>query len=151
MAKSRRRSLRRRGKVADWFKQAAKDVGGFLKKHKILSRGGDFIKSLNILPPAWNAGLGAATGVAKHYGYGRSGRGVRLAGESMASVMSRGKSVHNTTRTKKFISRGLAMAMKSGLIPPQYAGALTQAHAISKSLGYGKRGGALRLAGSRKY
>ena len=150
MAKSRRRSLRGRGTVAQWFQRAAKDVGGFLRRNKILSRGGDFIKSLGILPPAWNAGLGVATGLAKKAGYGRmSGNGTHLAGGSMASTIRR---AHHVVKSKRLMSRGLHMAMKSGLVPSKYAGAVSHAHGLSKSLGYGRMsGGALRLAGARKY
>jgi hypothetical protein len=161
MAKSRRRSLRGRGKVADWFRQAFKDVGGFVKKHHLLSRGGNFLKGLNVLPPQYNAALGVASNLAKKAGYGRmSGRGTHLAG---GSFLSRAKSVHQAVKSRKLIFRGLHMAMKSGLVPSTYAGAVSHAHGLSKSLGYGKSGGsmgslmyrrtsggALRLAGSRK-
>jgi len=166
MAKSRRRSLRGRGKVADWFKRAIKDVGGFVKKHHLLSRGGAFLQGLNVLPPAWNAGLGVATGLAKKAGYGRmSGRGTHLAGGSMVSTIRR---AHNAVKSRKVISRGLHIAMKSGLVPAKHAATVSHAHGLAKSLGYGRmsggrvgsltyrrplphRGGALRLAGARKY
>jgi len=150
MAKSRRRSMRGKGKLADWFKQAAKDVGGFLKRNKILSKGGEFIRDLNVLPPQCNAALGAAIGVAKKYGYGRmSGHGTHLAGGSMVSTIKR---AHHAVKSRTLISRGLHMAMKSGMVPSKYSGALSHAHGLSKSLGYGRMsGGALRLAGSRKY
>jgi len=151
MAKSRRRSLRGRGKVADWFKQAGRDINSFLKRSKILSKGGEFIRGLNVLPPQWNAALGAATGLAKRTGYGRRmcGRGTHLAGGSMASTIKR---AHHAVKSRKLISRGLHMAMKSGLVPSKYAGAVSHAHGLSKSLGYGRMsGGALRLAGARKY
>ena len=150
MAKSRRRSMRGKGKLLDWFKQAAKDVGGFLKRNKILSKGGEFIRGLNVLPPQWNSALGVATGLAKKAGYGRmSGHGTHLAG---GSAWAKAKGIHHHVKAKKYISRGLHMAMKSGLVPSKYAGAVSHAHGLSKSLGYGRMsGGALRLAGARKY
>ena len=118
MAKSRRRSLRGRGKVADWFRQAAKDVGGFVKKHHLLSRGGNFLKGLNVLPPQYNAALGVASGLAKKAGYGRmAGRGTHLAGGSMASTIKRAHRVGSLTYRRPMPHRG----------------------------------GALRLAGARKY
>jgi len=164
MAKSRRRSLRGRGKILDWFKQAAKDVGGFLKRNKILSKGGEFIRGLNVLPPQWNSALGVATNLAKKAGYGRRmcGRGTHLAGGSMASSIKR---AHHAVKSRKLISRGLHMAMKSGLVPAKHASTVSHAHSIAKSLGYGRMsggslgsamyrrtsGGALRLAGARRY
>ena len=166
MAKSRRRSLRGRGKVADWFRQAGRDINGFLKRSQILSKAGNFIHGLNVLPPAWNAGLGVATNLAKKSGYGRmSGRGTHLAGGSMASAVRR---AHDAVKSRKLISRGLHIAMKSGLVPAKHASTVSHAHGLAKSLGYGRMsggsvgsllykrtsrlsGGALRLAGARKY
>ena len=150
MAKSRRRSLRGRGKVADWFKQAGRDINKFLKKSQILSKAGNFIHGLNVLPPAWNAGLGVASSVAQKAGYGRmSGRGTHLAG---GSLISRAKSIHHHVKSKKYLSRGLHTALKSGLVPAKHAAKVSHAHGLAKSLGYGRMsGGALRLAGARKY
>ena len=163
MAKSRRRSLRGKGKVADWFRQAARDVGGFLRRNKILSKGGAFLQGLNVLPPQWNSALGVATGLAKKAGYGRmSGSGTHLAGGSMASSIKR---AHHAVKSRTLISRGLHMAMKSGLVPAKHASTVSHAHSIAKSLGYGRMsggslgsamyrrtsGGALRLAGARRY
>ena len=151
MAKSRRRSLRGRGKVADWFKQAGRDINSFLKKNKILSKAGNFIHGLNVLPPAWNAGLGVASSVAKKAGYGRRmcGSGTHLAGGSMASVIKR---AHHAVKSRRLISRGLSLAMKSGMVPAKHAATVSHAHHIAKRLGYGRMsGGALRLAGARKY
>ena len=151
MAKSRRRSLRGRGKVADWFSRAGRDINSFLKRSKILSKGGEFIRGLNVLPPQWNAALGAATGLAKRSGYGRRmcGRGTHLAG---GPLLSRAKSVHHHVKAKKYVSRGLHMAMKSGLVPAKHASTVSHAHGLARSLGYGRMsGGALRLAGARKY
>ena len=169
MAKSRRRSLRGRGKVAQWFQQAGRDINGFLKRSQILSKGGEFIRGLNVLPPKWNAALGVATNLAKKSGYGRmAGRGTHLAGGSMASAVRR---AHDAVKSRKLISRGLHMAMKSGLVPAKHASTVSHAHGLAKSLGYGRMsggsvgallykrtaglsrlsGGALRLAGARRY
>lgn len=83
-----RRSLRGRGKVLDWLKGAAKSVHGFVKKHKLLSRGGDWLqKSGMVADPKLSAALGLATKGAALAGYGRRkariGMGVRLAGGAL--------------------------------------------------------------------
>ena len=139
-------------------------MGGFLKRNKILSKGGAFLQGLNILPPQWNSALGVATGLAKKSGYGRRmcGGGTHLAG---GSFLSRAKSAHHAVKTRKLISRGLNLALKSGLVPAKHVGTVSHAHGLAKSLGYGRMsggsmgslmykrtsGGALRLAGARKY
>ena len=74
-----RRRMRGRGKVMDFLKK----VGGFLKKHKIVSRVAGGLAS--VLPPQYS---GIASGVQKAasaLGYGRRrrrmrGNGLRLAG-----------------------------------------------------------------------
>jgi len=159
--------MRGRGKVLDWFKQAGRDIGAFLKRTKILSKGGEFVRNLNILPPKWNAGLGFATNLAKTQGYG-----VRLAGSGRK--MNFARSVHSSVRKNKMLSRGLEAAMNSGMVPAAHMGKLKTAHNVALSMGYGRRppyrgdpvgrrldeaithrkklaGGALRLAGSRQY
>ena len=83
-----RRSLRGRGKFLDWIKGAAKTVGGFLKKHQILSKGGNWLQQSGIVnDPRLKMALGAATSLAKKAGYGRRsarrGMGVRLAGGAL--------------------------------------------------------------------
>jgi hypothetical protein len=67
----------------------------------------------------------------------------------MASTVRR---AHHHIKAKRYISRSLHMALKSGLVPTKHAGAVGHAHGLAKSLGYGRMsGGALRLAGARKY
>lgn len=56
-------------------------IGAFLKKHKIISRGGAALGS--ILPGGWGTAARSVGSVASKLGYGRRrrmGRGLRLAG-----------------------------------------------------------------------
>ena len=151
-AKSRRRAMRGRGKVADWFKGAIRDVNSFLKRNKVLSSIGQALTD-NVVPPQWKPLAQQGVNIAKRSGYGRCGmvgRGAKL--DAL-------KRMNATLRERKYISRGLAGALKYGLVPAQYTPAVQKAHDVSKLLGYGMRtgrgitlaGGALRLAGSRRY
>ena len=143
--------MRGRGKVADWFRGAIRDVGSFLKRNKILSKVGQALTD-NLVPPQWKGLAQQGVDIARKAGYGRmSGRGAKL--DSL-------KRMNATLREKKYVSRGLAGALKYGLVPAQYTPAVQKAHDISKLLGYGQMragrgirlaGGALRLAGSRRY
>ena len=71
-----RRRMRGRG-VREFFGK----IGAFLKKHKIISRGGAALGSM--LPGAWGTAARSVGSVAGRLGYGRRrmGRGLRLAGQ----------------------------------------------------------------------
>lgn len=72
-----RRRMRGRG-VKEFFGK----IGAFLKKHRIISRGGAALGSM--LPGAWGTAARSVGSVAGKLGYGRRrrmGRGLRLAGQ----------------------------------------------------------------------
>ena len=83
-----RRSLRGKGKVWDWVKGAAKSIHGFVKKNKLLSKGGNWLQQSGLVnDPRLATALSMATKGASMAGYGRRrarlGMGVRLAGGAL--------------------------------------------------------------------
>ena len=73
-----RRRMRGRG-----LREIVSKIGGFLRKHKIISRGGAALGSM--LPGAWGTAARSVGSVAGKLGYGRRmrryrGSGLKLAG-----------------------------------------------------------------------
>ena len=146
-AKSRRRALRGRGSVGDWFKKAIGDIGSFLKRHKVISSVGDWATRNLVSDPKLKELASLAVNAARKEGWGKK-----------QSPLSALKAMNQTLRSKKYVSRGLHGALKSGLVPAAHLDTVRRAHEISRLMGYGRggsgirlAGGALRLAGARKY
>jgi hypothetical protein len=83
-----RRSLRGKGSALNWIKNAAKSIHGFVKKNKLLSKGGNWLASSGLVnDPRLKMALAGATSLASKAGYGRRrarmGMGVRLAGGAL--------------------------------------------------------------------
>ena len=83
-----RRSLRGKGAAWDWIKNAAKTIHGFVKKNKLLSKGGNWLQQSGLVnDPRLKMALSGATSLASKAGYGRRsarrGMGVRLAGGAL--------------------------------------------------------------------
>lgn len=83
-----RRSLRGKGAAWTWIKNAAKTIHGFVKKNRLLSKGGNWLQQSGLVnDPRLKMALSGATSLASKAGYGRRsarrGMGVRLAGGAL--------------------------------------------------------------------
>jgi len=78
----------RRRRVGGALPQWLQEVGSFLKKHQVISRGANALSG--ILPPGWSQAASAVGKASGAIGYGRrKGRGLRAggsAGLTMAGV-----------------------------------------------------------------
>lgn len=95
--KHRRRHRRGRGKVGDWLKNAAKKVGGFLKKTQLVSKLAPVVSGA--LPGVAGKAVTAVGDYARSQGYGRRRRGrggksgyrrIRHFGKGMSGVSGGG-------------------------------------------------------------
>ncbi len=65
----KRRKQQGKGPAWDWIKKAAKDVHGFVKDKKLISKGLNALASSGITP--YSAGFSRAATVASNLGYGK--------------------------------------------------------------------------------